>query len=147
MSPHSCFITWTQFFYCKVDCIFGPDSKGQCHEIFNHVFVLKDATHLNRQKRLSQIFSFRWVTYSIDCKVRNWVSAVCVVKDCAGTQFFFRYRDFHILNYCYWMCKHIYSKYLFWLIVPLKSVRNLQSTWLCWHHVRVVVDYANTVST
>ena len=32
--------------------------KGQCHEIFNHFFGLKDSTHMNRQKQFHKIFHF-----------------------------------------------------------------------------------------
>ena len=50
------------------------------------------------------------------------------------------------LNYCYWVCKHTQIPF-FHLIVPLKSVRSLQSLLLLRRHcVHVVVDYADTVS-
>ena len=62
--------------------------------------------------------------------------------------FFFRYRRFHILNYYYWVCKH--PQYHFFLIVPLESVRSLQSVhvvlsvtascWQGWHCVHIVLN-------
>ena len=88
-----------------------------------------------------------------DCKVLK--SGVCVVKDYAEILDFLDTEIFIFLNNDYWMCKR--------LIVPLKSVRSLQSflkvsakslttptpwphsRWLRGHRVRVVIDYANMV--
>ena len=90
--------------------------KGQCHEIFDHFFGLKDSAwaRMNSQKRFREIFRFHGDFQSrsskIGCLRSRWISChdVRVVTDNADT------------------CPH--------------------SCWLRWHSVRVVVDYADTMS-
>ena len=92
--------------------------------------------HWTDKNGFANLFIFEKI---FDCKVRK--SHVRVVVDAT---FSLLPEVFIFLNYCYWVCKHT-QKHFFCLIVPLKSVRSLQSFS---ESVRPVIvnNYADTMS-
>ena len=87
-------------------------------------FCLTDSTyrpHINRQKGFRELFHFCEDIRSQNSEIRFQRSQ----RLFGHPNFSSDTAVFKFSNYCYWMCKHI--KYLFCLIVPLKSVRSLQS--------------------
>ena len=105
--------------------------KGPCHEIFDHyMFCLKDQTWApyEQAKKVLQTFSFSQGS-KISCL------HICSLLRHANLSFDKGVSIF--LNYCYWVCKHI-QVLLFYLIVPLKSVRTRPR---CHCHVRIVNNY------
>ena len=98
--------------------------KGQCHEIFDHFWGLKDSTWApyDQAKTSCENFRFRGDIQSQRLKIGFPHS-----QRLRGHLIFSLYTEIFIfLNYCYWICKHIQIPF-FCMIVPLSSVRSLQS--------------------
>ena len=80
--------------------------KGTVSRDFRLFFLLKKIQpghHMNRQKRLWEIFRFqgdiRLQSSKIRCPHTRWL--------CGHPIFSLDMEIFIFLNYCYWMCKHI----------------------------------------
>ena len=96
--------------------------------IFLVIFICwKDSSRdpYDQAKTVSRTFLFSW-RYSI-AKAENRLSAQSLTT--RKRNFCFRYKGFLTFKWlildCL-LCKHTHVKYLFCLIVPLKSVRSLQ---------------------
>ena len=71
---------------------------------------------MNRKKRFRKCFRFRQDIWSSSSKI----ACLCSLTTTRTHNFFFRYRDLHLLNYCCWVCKCLPVTFLPWLFLVFR---------------------------